>query len=115
MRQNRRHFRVLSGNKNHGMPIDVNSGSRLADGTFVRGHDPWNCVRNMLHTGWFAGIGLTNVTFLIERAIATMVNYQERVTSKCGTGNRHDSNRRCLGHSRTAKEPASEPCDWQRR
>jgi hypothetical protein len=54
MRQNRRHFRHLPGNKSMGMPIDVNAGSRLADGTFVRGHDAWNCVRDVLHAGWFA-------------------------------------------------------------
>lgn len=55
MRQNRRHFRHLSGNKQNGVPMDVNAGSRLADGTFIKGHDDWQCVQDMLHIGWFKG------------------------------------------------------------
>lgn len=55
MRQNRRHFRILPGGGLHGIPMPVGEGSRLADGTFLRGHDDWNCIQDMLHLGWFEG------------------------------------------------------------
>ncbi len=53
MRQNRRHFRVLDGDKSLGLPMSLENGSRLTDGTFIPGHDDWNCVEDFSAAGLF--------------------------------------------------------------
>lgn len=64
MRSNRRHLRVMhqecprpkrAGGRSSGLAVamDVNSGSRLRDGSTVRGHDDWMCVQDMAHAGLF--------------------------------------------------------------
>jgi hypothetical protein len=51
MRQNRRHFRVLGGDKRNGLPMTPENGSRLTDDTFIPGHDDWNCVEDFSAAG----------------------------------------------------------------
>lgn len=46
--------------------MNVDSGNVLADGTFIRGHDDWQCVQDMLHAGCCAGWPYQNADFLIE-------------------------------------------------
>ncbi len=46
MRQNRRNFRVLPGEKLNGLAMRPENGSRLNDGTFVIGHDDWCCLQD---------------------------------------------------------------------
>lgn len=64
MRQNRRHFRVMSmecpkprrtNNPGNGIPMDPKYGSRLGDGSFIEGHDDWMCVQDMAEEGFFEG------------------------------------------------------------
>jgi len=46
MRQNRRNFRVLPGEKLNGLAMQPENGSRLNDRTFIIGHDDWCCLQD---------------------------------------------------------------------
>lgn len=49
MRSNRRNFRVMPAA--NAMCMDLESGSLLADGTTVKGHDDWCCIQDFAAEG----------------------------------------------------------------
>lgn len=58
MRQNRRNYRVLIGQRMSGtgaIPMSVDHGTRLNDGTYLPNHDDWNCLQDMQAAGLFEG------------------------------------------------------------
>lgn len=56
MRQSRRNYRVLPGNKSHGVPMDEKNGTRLSNNTYLPWHDDWCCVQGMVDAGLLAGV-----------------------------------------------------------
>lgn len=73
MRQNRRHFRIL-GARRPALPMQREHGSRLNDGSYVPGHDDWNCVQDMAHAGLLSinsdDLGPGVVFTLVARGLA---------------------------------------------
>lgn len=66
MRQNRRHFRIMTeqaprplrpSKVNIGVVMDIEHGTRLRNGDVVASHDDWCCVQDMVHNGFFETSG----------------------------------------------------------